>query len=400
VHKEELYKMTLEPGPALERAKQQQQAYLNELKTIVNIDSGTYTKAGVDQVAEWMQGRLEASECRVTVQPQREFGNHLVATRRGSGKARILVIGHMDTVFPDGEVERRPFTIKDGRAYGPGVLDMKSGLLLGIHALDLLRAAGQENFASITFLCNSDEEIGSPTSKPLVHELASQSDVALVLEPGRELDEVVTSRKGVGNFRLEVRGVSAHAGVEPHKGRSAILELAHKIVALQALNGTIPGVTVNVGVVSGGERPNVVPDHAHAQIDIRAADRPGIAAVEEAFKKIAAQVTTPDTHSTITGTINHLPFEATPGNQAIFKLAQTEAARQNIALKGISTGGGSDGNTTATLIPTLDALGVAGGLAHNPGEYIVVDSIAPRMVLLAGLLARIGDTFLNGGLQL
>ncbi|HEY7124542.1 MAG TPA: M20 family metallopeptidase [Ktedonobacterales bacterium] len=392
--------MSLELGPALERAKQQQERFLSELKTIVNIDSGTYTKPGVDQVAQWMQGRLEASECHVTVQQQKEYGNHLVATRRGSGKARILVIGHMDTVFPDGEVQRRPFTVKDGRAYGPGILDMKSGLLLGLHALDLLRAESLENFASITFLCNSDEEIGSPSSKPLVRELASQSDVALVLEPGRELDEVVTSRKGVGNYRLEVRGVSAHAGVEPHKGRSAILELAHKIVALQALNGTIPGVTVNVGVVGGGERPNVVPDHAHGVIDMRAADRPGIAAVEEAFKKIAAQVTVPDTHTTITGQLAHLPFEATSGNQALFKLAQAEAARQNIALKGISTGGGSDGNTTATLIPTLDALGVAGGLAHNPGEYIVVDSIAPRMVLLAGLLARIGDTFLEGGLQL
>jgi glutamate carboxypeptidase len=391
--------MTLELGPALERAQQQQERFLSELRTIVNIDSGTYTKPGVDQVAHWMKGRLEASECHVTVQQQQEFGNHLVATRRGTGKARILVIGHMDTVFPDGETQRRPFTVKDDRAYGPGVLDMKSGLLLGFHALDLLRAAGQENFASLTFLCTSDEEIGSPSSKPLVRELASQSDVALILEPGRELDEVVTARKGVGNFRLEVRGVSSHAGVEPHKGRSAILELAHKIVALQALNGAIPGVTVNVGVVSGGERPNVVPDHAHALIDVRAADRPGIAAVEEAFKKIASQVTVPETHSTITGQLAHLPFEATPGNQALFKLAQAEAARQNIALKGISTGGGSDGNTTATLIPTLDALGLAGGLAHNPGEYIVVDSITPRMVLLAGLLARIGDAFLDGGLQ-
>ncbi len=392
--------MTLELDPALERAKQQQEQFLGELKTIVNIDSGTYTKAGVDQVADWMKRRLEASECRVTVHQQREFGNHLVAARRGNGKARILVIGHMDTVFPDGEAGRRPFSVADGRAYGPGVLDMKSGLLLGMHALDLLRAADRENFASLTFLYNSDEEIGSPSSKPLVQELASQSDVALVLEPGRELDEVVTARKGVGNFRLEVRGVAAHAGVEPHKGRSAILELAHKIVALQALNGTIPGVTVNVGVVGGGERPNIVPDHAHALIDIRAADRPGIAAVEEALKKMAAQVTVPDTHSTITGAINHLPFEATPGNQAIFKLAQAEAARQNIALKGVSTGGGSDGNTTATLIPTLDALGVAGGLAHNPGEYIVVASIAPRMVLLAGLIERIGATYLEGGLQL
>jgi len=390
--------MALEIGTALEQARQYQQALLSDLETIVNMDSGTYHKAGVDQVAQYMKGRLEASEFAVTVQPQQEYGANLVATRRGQGNARILLIGHMDTVFPEGEPQRRPFTIKDGHALGPGVLDMKSGLLLGIYALDLLRAVGEENYATITFLCNSDEEIGSPGSRPLVRELASQADVALVLEPGRELNEVVTARKGVGNYRLDVRGVSAHAGVEPQKGRSAILELAHQIIALQALNGTIPGVTVNVGVVGGGERPNVVPDHAHALIDIRAADRPGIAAVEEAFQRIARQVTVPDTESTITGQLAHLPFEATPGNMALFNLAKEEAARQNISLRGISTGGGSDGNTTATMIPTLDALGVSGGLAHNPGEFIIVDSIPPRMALLAGLIERIGAAFLNGGL--
>ncbi|HEU5370001.1 MAG TPA: M20/M25/M40 family metallo-hydrolase, partial [Ktedonobacterales bacterium] len=158
------------------------------------------------------------------------------------------------------------------------------------------------------------------------------------------------------------------------------------------------GVTVNVGVVSGGERPNIVPDHAQAMIDIRAADKAGIAAVEEAFQRIARQITVPGTESAITGELNHYPFEATPGNTALFKLAQAEAARQNIALRGISTGGGSDGNTTATMIPTLDALGLAGGLAHNPGEYIILDSIPPRMVLLAGLIERIGAAYLDGGL--
>ncbi len=198
--------MALEIGPALEQARHYQPRLLSDLETLVNIDSGTYYKAGVDQVAAWMQGRLEASDLTVTVHPQREFGNHLTATRRGPGKARILMIGHMDTVFPEGEPQRRPFTMKDGRALGPGVLDMKSGLLLGVYALDLLRAVSAENYASITFLCNSDEEIGSPGSRPLVRELASQADVALVLEPGREIDEVVIARKGVGNYRLEVRG--------------------------------------------------------------------------------------------------------------------------------------------------------------------------------------------------
>lgn len=391
--------MALEIELALEQAKAYQQTFLNELQVIVNMDSGTFHKPGLDEVAQWMKHRLERSGCTVTLQPQHEYGNNLYAIRRGSDKARILIIGHMDTVFPQGEPERRPFTIKDGKAFGPGILDMKSGLLLGIYALDLLCAAGEENFGSITFVCNSDEEIGSPGSKPLIKQLAGQADVALVLEPGRQLDEVVTARKGVGNYRLEVRGVASHAGVEPEKGRSAILELAHKIIAMQALNGTIPGVTVNVGVVGGGERGNIVPDHAHALIDIRAADRDGIAAVEKAFHHIASQQHVPDTESTISGEMCHYPFEATQANQSVFKLAQAEAERQNIKLRGVSTGGGSDGNTTAALgIPTLDALGLAGGLAHNPGEYIVIDSIAPRMVLLAGLMERVGAAFLNGGL--
>jgi glutamate carboxypeptidase len=391
--------MTLEIGPALDRAKGAQQTFLDELETIVNIDSGTFYKPGVDEVAHWMKARLERSECAVTTQPQHEYGNNVFATRRGKGRARILIIGHMDTVFPKDEAQRRPFTIKEGKALGPGVLDMKSGLLLGIYAAELLRAIGEENYATLTFLCNSDEEIGSPGSRPLVKELASQADVALVLEPGRELDEVVVARKGVGNYRLEVCGVAAHAGVEPEKGHSAILELAHKIIALQALNGTIPGVTVNVGVVSGGERGNIVPDHAEARIDIRAADREGIEAVEQAFKHITSHHSVHGTESTITGEMCHYPFEATPANQSVFKLAKEEAERQGIALRGISTGGGSDGNTTAAMgIPTLDALGLAGGLAHNPGEFIVIDSIAPRMVLLAGLIERIGAAFLDGGL--
>ena len=391
--------MSFEIGAALAQAKEYQHTFLNELQAIVNIDSGTYYKPGVDEVAQWMKHRLERSDCTVTMQPQHEYGNNLYASRRGKGKARILVIGHMDTVFPKDEPSRRPFTITEGKALGPGVLDMKSGLLLGIYSTELLRAVGEENYGVLTFLCNSDEEIGSPASRPLVKELASQADVALVLEPGRQLDEVVVARKGVGNYRLEIRGVASHAGVEPEKGRSAILELAHKILALHALNSEIAGVTVNVGVVSGGERGNIVPDHAQAWIDVRAADRESIAAVEQAFARIAEHHNVHGTESTLTGEMNHLPFEATPANQSVFALAKAEAERQGIALRGLSTGGGSDGNTTAAMgLPTLDALGVAGGLAHNPGEFIVIDSIAPRMVLLAGLIERIGAAFLDGGL--
>jgi glutamate carboxypeptidase len=325
--------------------------------------------------------------------PGREVGPHLVARLEGSGSARVLLIGHVDTVFPDGETQRRPFTITNGRAHGPGVLDMKSGLLVGLYALRLLQEAGEAPFAELTFTLNSDEEIGSPESHDLIAGLARSADAALVLEPATELDLLKIARKGVGVFTLEVTGRAAHAGVEPERGRNAILELAHQVIALQALNGTQDGLTVNVGVVSGGERRNVVPDHAAAQIDVRVATPEQVRYVEAAFARIAAHGTVPDTTATITGQFAHQPFEQSERSKALFALAQEEGAALGLSLRGESTGGGSDGNTTAALgVPTLDGLGPAGDLSHNPGEYVTIDSIAPRIALLAGLLRRLGES--------
>jgi glutamate carboxypeptidase len=365
---------------------------LDDLGAIVNIDSGTYSPPGVAAVADYLQPRLEALDCRVERVPGREVGPHIVARLRGNGSTRVLLIGHMDTVFPDGETQHRPFTVSDGRAYGPGVLDMKSGLLVGLYALQLLQEAGEVPFAELTFILNSDEEIGSPESHDLIVALARNADAALVLEPATELDLLKIARKGVGVFTLAVTGRAAHAGVEPERGRNAILELAQQVVALQALNGTQEGLTVNVGVVSGGERRNVVPDHASAQIDVRVATPAQVRYVEAAFARITAQRTVPDTTAAITGHFAHQPFQQSERSKALFALAREEGAALGLSLRGESTGGGSDGNSTAALgVPTLDGLGPAGDLSHNPGEYVAIDSIAPRIALLAGLLRRLGN---------
>ncbi len=381
-------------------AERRVDVFLDDLRTLVNIDSGTYTPAGVQQVAALLAMRFEEVGCTAEILPTQHKGPNLIARKQGDGQGRVLIIGHMDTVFPEGEAQRRPFRIEDGRAYGPGVFDMKSGLLVGLNALGVLHELGQVPLRQVTFLCNSDEEVGSPESHDLVTALAREADAVLVLEPTSDVGRLTVSRKGVGMYVLEIKGVSAHAGVEPRRGRSAILELAHRIVALHALNGTIPGVTVNVGVVSGGERPNVVADHARAEIDIRVPNEESMRAIQAELRRVASEYVVPDVEITLDGRFEHLPFVQSEQSKRLFDKAQEVAADLGITLRGEPTGGGSDGNTSAALgIPTLDGLGLVGGLAHNPGEFVELDSIVPRISLLAGLLARLGEDAAGGGAE-
>ena len=380
----------METTALLEAAQARVEGFLADLERLVNIDSGTYTPAGVARVSDELQRHFHEAGALVERVDGKEFGPHLVARWPGSGKGRILLIGHMDTVFPEGEAIRRPFRIEDGRAYGPGVMDMKSGLLVGLTAARLL---GEEApWTELVMLCNSDEEIGSPTSHDLVAQLASQADAVLVLEPNSRVERVTITRKGVATFRLEVTGLSAHAGVEPDKGRNAIIELAHRALAVHALNGTIPGVTLNVGVISGGERPNVVPESAYTLIDVRAPTREGGAAVEAALREVAeAEPTIAGTETRLSGGFVHQPFTQSEASARLFALAEGVARELGYSLAGGSTGGGSDGNTAAAVgAATLDGLGPVGAHAHNPGEYIEVASIAPRIALLGGIIGAVG----------
>ena len=379
----------------LAAAEAQIERFLSDLALLVNIDSGTYTPEGVALVADTLQEWFEAAGALVEQVPGkphegRAHGPHIIARWPGAGRGRILLIGHMDTVFPAGEVALRPFRSEDGRAYGPGVMDMKSGLLVGLYAARLLR--DEAPWAELVMLCNSDEEVGSPTSHDLVAHLASQADATLVLEPNSRIEKVTVARKGVATFRMDVTGLSAHAGVEPDKGRNAIVELARRALAVHALNGTIPGVTLNLGVIAGGERPNIVADHAHLLIDARAPDPESVAALEEALRQIIeAEPTIEGTLTRLSGGFQHQPFTQSAASARLFALADEVAHELGFALVGGATGGGSDGNTAAAVgAATLDGLGPVGGHAHNPGEFIEIASIAPRIALLGGLIARIG----------
>src|SRR5579863_3924800 len=381
----------------VEPAEKMMEEYLADLQAIVNIDSGTYTKVGIDRVGIYLQERFQATGFSTHIERQEEFGNHLVATRAGSNPEgpRILLIGHIDTVFPEGEVARRPFAIsqrEDGSriATGPGVLDMKSGVLLGMYGLRLLIAMNAESYQRVTFLCNSDEEIGSPSSKPLVEELARQADAVIVLEPGRLLNTVVSSRRASGQYRVEVHGLSAHAGVEPQRGRNAILELSYQVQKMQALNGMVPGTTLSVGIIHGGERTNVVPDYAYFDMDARASDKTGQQALEAAMQQVVSQNKLQGTRITLSGSMLCQPFERNKANERMVQLAREAGSELGLKIQDVSSGGASDANTTAAMgIPTLDGLGAGGGLAHNPGEYIELDYLPIRIALVMGLIRRI-----------
>ncbi|HZS76327.1 MAG TPA: M20 family metallopeptidase [Ktedonobacteraceae bacterium] len=383
-------------NPYLAESEQVMDAFLADLKAIVNIDSGTFTKAGIDRVGAYLQERFTDFGFSTSFDRQTEYGNHLVATRSGSTPtgAKLLLIGHIDTVFPEGEAERRPFATREekGRriATGPGVLDMKSGVLMGIYALHLLNSAHEDNYAEAVFICNSDEEIGSPSSRPLIRQLAQQADAVLVLEPGRAEGTVVSSRRGCGQYRVEVHGVSAHAGVEPDKGRNAILELSYQVQKMQALNSTVPGATLSVGIIRGGDRTNVVPDYAYFDMDVRAADAAAHDALYAAMQRVVTQHHLKDTRITLSGSMLCQPFERNKNNEQLVKLVKEAGSELGISIHDVGSGGASDANTTAAMgIPTLDGLGAGGGLAHNPGEYIELDYLPKRIALIANLIRKI-----------
>ncbi|HET7472545.1 MAG TPA: M20 family metallopeptidase [Candidatus Limnocylindrales bacterium] len=372
--------------------------YLEELERLVNIDCGSYTPAGVDEIGRFVASFMEADGARVDVRP--DPAGHLGATVIGTWDGengtpdgpRILLIGHMDTVFDPSTAAQRPFGIDaDGIARGPGVTDMKSGLLAGLHAVRALRAAGPLPFERLTFVANPDEEIGSPTSTPHIRAIAADADVCLVLECARANGNIVSSRKGILDARVAITGRAAHAGVEPEKGRSAILAAADLVARLHALNGRWDGVTVNVGQIRGGTRPNVVAEHCVLEIDLRAVRRADLETVEATIRDELTRLSVPDTTATLTEMARWWPMEKLERSGRLVEHALAIASRLGFEMHDQATGGASDGNTTSGMgIPTIDGLGPIGGLDHSPDEYMEIASIVPRTALLAGLLLAIG----------
>jgi len=374
-------------------------AYVEDLAMLVNIDSGSYTKAGVDRIGRWVRQFLERLGARLEVHPHPALGETVVGTFDGSpGGRRILLVGHMDTVFDEGTAAARPFRLDAGRAYGPGVTDMKSGLLTGLYGLLVLRGMGSVAsdgdttlpFERLTFIANPDEEIGSPSSTPIIREVARTADACFVLECARANGDIVSSRKGILDARVTVHGRAAHAGVEPEKGRSAILAAAHLVPALHALTGRWPGVTCNVGVIGGGTRPNVVPEEARLEVDLRAVTREHLEAAEAEVRALIAAPAVQDVSIEMEPMARWWPMEKLERSGRLVDLAVGLAARLGFELHDTATGGASDANTTAGMgIASLDGLGPIGGMDHSPAEYLELDSIVPRTSLLAGLLLAV-----------
>jgi glutamate carboxypeptidase len=368
--------------------------YLADLERLVNIDCGSYTPEGVNEVGHWVAGFLTALGADVDIRPDPDgrLGNTVVGTFSGRlGAPRALLIGHMDTVFDPGTVAERPFRIDEGTAYGPGVTDMKSGLLGGLYALKaVIETVGGLPFERLTFVANPDEEIGSPTSTPHIRALAADVDACLVLECARANGDIVSARKGIIDARVTVIGRAAHAGVEPEKGRNAILEAARIVEDLHSFNGRWPGVTVNVGVIRGGTRPNVVAERCELEVDVRAVDGAALDAVEAALRETIAATVVPDVTTELEIMAGWRPMEKLERSGRLVEHAQAVARRLGFEVHDTSTGGASDANTTSGMgVPSLDGLGPIGGNDHAPAEYLDVDSIVPRTAMVAGLLLAI-----------
>ncbi|MGH2455938.1 MAG: M20 family metallopeptidase [Candidatus Limnocylindria bacterium] len=384
--------MPLPPGLA-DAVQERFPRYLAELSALVGIDSGSYTPAGVNRVADSVTASLAelgaAVERIAAGNGAPQVGDLVVGRLPGEGP-RVLLIGHMDTVFDPGTAAERPFTVRDRRALGPGTSDMKGGLLAGLHALAALQSAGLRPNA--TFVANPDEEIGSPFSTPIIRQLAGEHDAALVLECARANGDIVSARKGIADLLATFTGRAAHAGVEPEKGRSAILAAARRVVALHELNGRWPTVTLNAGVIQGGTRPNVVAAECRVRLDLRAATATEFETAAAEVERIVAEAATEGVAAAVQRIAFHPPMERSPAAGRLADLARAVAAEIGFAVNETLTGGASDANTTAAAgVPTLDGLGPVGGDDHSADEWLDLDSVVPRTTMLAGLLARIGE---------
>lgn len=367
---------------------------LASLDELVRLESPSDDKAAVDAVVDVLAAHGAALGARVTRFPAASAGDHLrLGFGPASGGPRVLLLGHTDTVWPRGTLAAMPLARRDGRLHGPGVYDMKGGLVV---ALQALRAIGPALAGPVTLLMTSDEEVGSSTSRALIEAEARDVAAVLVLEPALETPDaphggVKTGRKGVGEFRLEVAGVAAHAGSEPEKGASAVRELARQLIAIDGLARPDRGTTINAGVIGGGTRGNVVAEQAWAAIDVRVLELAEARRIETAFADLRAA--DPRVRVRVTGGVNRPPLEPSAAGRRLYEQATEVALALGLALPSGTVGGASDGNFTAALgIPTLDGLGPSGGGAHARDEHVRIASLPVRAALLAGLLGRLAGS--------
>jgi glutamate carboxypeptidase len=358
------------------------------LRELVQIESPSDDREAVNRAADCVVDWARELGAEVRRHPGGSYGN-VLELRFGVGRQGkpVLVLGHLDTVYPMGTLKTMPWReveAEDGvRLMGPGVVDMKAGVVMALEAIAALQALNAM-MRPVTVLLNPDEEVGSEVSRPHTERLARESEAVFVLEPAQGL-AYKTARKGVGHFELTVEGVAAHAGVDFASGHSAVLEVARLAVEVSGWTDLSKGRTVNVGVIAGGTRSNVIAAHCKAEVDARVVSMEDVACVEEMFRALR----TKDAACTlrVEGGINRPPMERSAGTVALFQRAQRLAAEIGLELNEAATGGGSDGNFTAAIgVPTLDGMGAVGGGAHSPGEFVVASHLVERTALLAGML--------------
>jgi glutamate carboxypeptidase len=360
---------------------------LETTETLVRLESPTTDKAAVDRCGSVLALRLEAIGGRVTRLSRPDRGDHLLA-EFGCGTSQILLLGHFDTVWPVGQLDRMPLTRAGGRLHGPGVFDMKAGIAIAMLATRALLEVAPPIAHRIVMLWTTDEEVGSESSRAAIEDEARRSQAVLVLEPSLPGGAVKTSRKGCGSYQVTVRGVAAHAGIEPQKGASAVHEIAHQILRVNALQDLARGISVNVVQVSGGLRSNVIPDEARAVVDVRVPTAAAAAEIDAAFRGLRPV----DGRTTVEaiGGVDRPPLERTDLVARLYEEAQDIARELGQELAEGGTGGGSDGNFTAALgVATLDGLGAIGDGAHALHEHVEIETLADRAALVAGLITRI-----------
>jgi glutamate carboxypeptidase len=376
----------IDPGSILELLEPQRASMIGLLAELVAIESPSTDPVATRRVLYRLKEEFEGIGTRVRLSPVGVSGGYLLARPRETSTPRIqLVLGHADTVWPVGTTQERPWTVSNGHGAGPGSFDMKAGLVQMVYALAVLTDLGAAFPATPVMLVNTDEEVGSRGSGAAIRRLSRLACRAFVLEPGLGPGgDLKTARKGLGRYTVTIQGRAAHAGLDPEAGASAILELSSVIQRLFALNDPERGITVNVGTIEGGVRPNVIAPHSEASVDVRVPTHADAAVIDVAIRALTPA--TAGTHIAVTGGFGRPPMERTPANQALFAAAQMIGKELGMDLAEVTAGGGSDGNTTSQYTATLDGLGTVGDGAHAAGEYIEIENVLPRTALLAALL--------------
>ena len=384
--------MTTPMPELLRQTSRRKNEMVRLLGEFVRCESPSDHKEAVDRFGRIVAVEWRRRGAKVTFSPQKLRGNHLRAEiflGKGRPDGQILVLGHLDTVYPLGTLAKFPFRLEGGRAWGPGTFDMKGGIVIALAALDALKAGGASSNRRLVFLWTTDEEIGSESARPLIEREARKSNAVLVLEPSFGPDgRLKTQRKGVGGAEILVTGRSAHAGIDPEKGVNAVHELSLQIARLMKFNQPKRGTTVQATVISGGTVPNVVPEHARASVDIRVSRMADAKPLERAL--LSLKPILKGARVEVRGGVARPPLERTPAVEKLFRMAQHLMREIGHPLDEASTGGGSDGNLTAAIgVPTLDGLGAVGDGAHSPREHVAIRALPVRAALIAGLLATI-----------